>query len=257
MKKIISLLIFCMLLTTPAMSEVDEVIGCSDCDEFLGATLASGVDPCDDCSGDLSFAWHCEDLTVTSGTPCGCVDATGDSVTSATGAADLNADVTPFDGTYSCDFPQGTDYYEFDVSSDDLISDDAGTIEFELYVTTWDTGSYLFQAFGSASPEDLIRLEMTGTDEIKAVYVGNNDVQIFSTVDANISTGSWYTIKYTWTQANVDPNQTVTVEGTLRGSDNDNCVGFSTPISKIRIGAYTEQTGDVHIDNIKIYKTVQ
>jgi hypothetical protein len=165
MKKNLITALFCFLLLAFISSSTSGIV-------FVrgGATAVAG---CDDCSGDRKFSWHFEnDLTITNGTPCGCVDSSGDDTASVTNQATFST-TQESDGTYSGYYVTGVDYHYFTISSRDIFHEDEGKLVFDLYVDVFVSGEDILRIWPSGDASNEITFYISGTDSNMSVYVKN------------------------------------------------------------------------------------
>jgi len=243
--------------------------------QLVGGSVPAIAESCDDCSGDVKFAWHLENVDVTLGTPCGCVDADGDEIGTANGGATLS-DTQKQDGTNSL-YNAGNDYYSFDVSSNDIIDlQDQGAISFYIWVNDWTAtgaetemvGSWVdnqnrmgfYFAYDVDSTDFAFRIE--GNDDVDTRYLSNQDmsgvnqtwIRMIISWDLNEDA-----LDSLWLWVDVDGDGVVDV-----GEDSESTTGtvgnMQSSMSVLRIGAGSiiKPGNDVYyLDNIYITGTYQ
>ena len=209
---------------------------------------------CDSCTGGLLFSWHCEDVDVTAGTPCGCVASGGDSTATANSTAAINNDHTAYDGSSHCDFPTAADNYYFTVASNDLINPAAGTIIFYTKIQTYGTGATLFYVYADATNN--IKVTMLGTDEVRITYKGDNVAVSASTTAANLATNTWYKITAKWSVTGVGGKYLYISVNDANAVDTASAItAFTAALgaNSLKIGEGDSVAADFAIDNVKIY----
>jgi hypothetical protein len=161
------------------------------------------------CTGGANpiFQWSCENLTVTSGTPAGCVYSGGDASATANSAAVLDTDGTPApkDGSVACSYPTANDRFVFDVSSSDIVKETAGTVIFYFRLAgSVAGGTGLFKAVVDATNFIKIAVSAANPDEIVLQYEGDSTTSKYVvTTDANIAADTWYQLTAKWSLAGV------------------------------------------------------
>ena len=205
-----------------------------------------------DCSGDVTFCWEitADNTTITSSG--GCVDS-GDSTATANSTPSIAAAATGKTG-YAITWTTASDYYYFDVTSDDLISDNAGTLEFDVYFTTLTNGMGLFHA--GYDDNNRLYIYVFADTDLRARYVGNTTAVNADTSGAALTTGAWYTVTMKWTQSDVDPNLSINVNS-VTGTSTTNLTNFATASNVIRFGEIVGNASGAQIKNIRIYNSWQ
>lgn len=199
----------------------------------------------------LKFFWRCEGTTLD-----GTHDFTGgDNAATLNSTAAINTDAAKI-GTNGLDIPSSTDYAEFAVSSDDIISRSAGAVGFWFRVTTWGAGATLFHAFGTAA-NDQISLSLSGTSELLFRHRVSGVTNLtLTTTDASLTTATWYFVVIRWDDAANDRRLEIyDTAGSLVGTpveDLTTAFGQQTDLITLRIGDVTGTACDVHIDNVFI-----
>lgn len=239
-------------------------------------TLGGGVGGANDsCSGGLLFSWHCENTTVTTGTPVGC--SSGDYSATGSSTAAINSDngnvSTDTGGTNSCDFPSSSDYYSFDVSSNDIVTPAAGTVIFHVKINTFINGAGIWRARVDAPNQ--IYVIFSGTDdatgrEIRLYYAGTDPSTVARNVVTNsdLGTGTWYKIITKWSVVGVDEGGTKYLSIKVCNEDGTSCgspvYGTSAPTNFVgSLGAGSLVIGEVQgtagsdygLDRFKIYNS--
>lgn len=215
---------------------------------------------CDDCSGDLSFACHWEGsdasdrLDIETGNPCGCSD--GDTTGTIEGTA-TTSNSQKSDGSYSVHIPTCSDEIQYDITSEDIAQDNAGTITFDIYIVSWVDDARLCTVWVDNDETNAIYIMMRSSDEIRLRYVGNNNAQAAVTNGANLSLNTWYSVTAKWRHGATDPSLYIDVNS-VSASNNNDLVAFSSSPNQLSIGD-TQTTGapEYYIDNFKVYKTWQ
>ncbi len=220
------------------------------------AVVAGGVPAApsgDSCTGGLLFSWHCENLDVTLGTPAGC--SVGDTVALASSDAVISSAQWQ-DGSNSCSFPTSSDRFAFDVSGGDIAKTAAGTVILYIRINTFKAGNSIFGLVADAN--NLIRLDMTGTDELKVSHYVNPTSRTLTTLSANIGVDTWYKVTLKWSVAGVGGKYLhIDIDDgtyTLEGSDAIADFGTALAANDFQIGESQGGTPSVFfIDNIKVY----
>jgi len=205
---------------------------------------------CDDCSGDLKFAWHFENETnVTTGTPCGCSD--GDATPAKEGSPAITPDQKS-DGTNSMHVDNTSENYTFTPTN--LVDIDNVKITFDLYIVSMPTSgdNAIFQAY-DAGPDDTLVITLT-TTLLYAVSKGSgtsDNVGITPT-----ATGEWLHIEYQ-KKVGVDGSDHYLTDGTASDQDDDDPVAITDVPTVFMIGSggilgYDDGDGVYYVDNFKI-----
>lgn len=139
--------------------------------------------------------------------PYGCSD--GDTTATANGTVSISAGTCVIDDTVG---GNGSDYYAFDVSTDNLVSHDVNTVFIRFKVTTWVNDTDFFSYYGDAN--DFIRFKPVTADDINLQYVSSGVYVAISTSDATLAVGTEYIARVRWRTADVDPNLTINVYNT-------------------------------------------
>ena len=252
--------IFALLLLLPCLAFAD-VEGLSEPTvEGLTEPTVEGIAHATafcSCSGDLDFCWEvtANDTTITNSGGC----SEGDTIAAATSSVELVAAPSGKTG-YAIHAPTASDYYTFDVSTDDIISDDAGTIEFDIYIDTWADVSAVFEFDdGTANNEISIRTDGgSNTDiEFRLIYIGNTVAVAFSTSEVNGVEDTWYHIVAKWRQGVTDPSLSLQVDAIAASTNNTDLTNFASAGTRLRIGELQSTTNYTYIKNIKVYKSWQ
>jgi len=243
MKKLILVL---MLALIPGLS----LAGSQEIQSVVMMAKAQGGDSC---TGDLLFSWHMENTTVTSGTPAGC--SAGDTTATTVSGAELSATYKS-DGTYSASIPTSGDRFTFTASGGDIAKRAAGTISFDLYLsTTPATGAILVSLHDTISGKRIDVKIGSATDEIGIRYASATDTSA-TTTTANLTTGVWYSVVAKWdvaagTKLSVSANS-ATATSTMAITQ------LANEIDSVAVGdSFTQTTNGYYIDNLKIYGTWQ
>lgn len=250
MKRLIILIFLLVAFTTPVTP-----VSYAGQQQIFGILARKNV-TCDDCSGDLSFAFHFENSdTVTDGSPCGCSD--GDTVGVRNDSAVY--DTIKSDGAYSLDAADRWKYIHFDndlVGAEEIVAEAAGTIIFDVYFESTTAAKILHIGEDTGGNSDTLYVLLDAGVDIVVWYFGNGtSVDVKSTGSA-ISQSTWHTITIKW-QAAGDPNLYVDVDGGSSDTDNTDLTALEDKWEWIRFGETGANEGDLHIDNVKIYKTYE
>jgi len=250
MRKKISLLL--LLVFIPALAYAWGVVGIS------GGVPSGGS--CDDCSGDLKFSWHMENVDLTLGTPCGCVDSGGDITATANASIELSA-TQKQDGSTSALFNADNEYYSFTVSSGDLITAAEGKVIFYVYIDTFDADESVFSAVGDA--DDYIEIQMvinSAAIDFYGVYSGAGTIDTLL-VDSNRIEDEWIYVEYGW-KYGVDGNDHYIkicdadgVSNCVTEEQDDDLGLVDTAFTELRIGTANQDTISCYLDNFTSYAT--
>lgn len=218
-----------------------------------GASAAAG----DSCTGDLLFSWHCENTTVTSGTPPGC--SAGDTTATAAEAAVIDTDGTPTppDGAGTCSFPTKDDNFVFAWASGDIWNMGQGTITFWLYVDNLVNGANLATFYVDSNNRVYIRMA-TGPYIYMDTRLDATNLDLTTT--SAFSLDAWTHVIVRWSTTHIDGTKHLEI-CTGATDPASTCVNSTTAIGT---GAGTSGTvtfGDLNtsegvvffMDKIKIY----
>lgn len=222
---------------------------------------------CDTCTGESSgrsFSWHMEDDTITTGTPCGCVNSGGDASATRTNATLETTQKS--DGSKSL-YVAGANYYaRFDSSSANF--DPAnGTVKFDLFIasTGYASAGMIWQ---EGSTDERIWIYMTGSSS--AIDFNLSYRADATTLSCEVSSdknpgsgGAWYEITAAW-KTGVSGNDMVIQVCDLNPSTRSlsNCASqyrdrdltaIDTPSYRY-IGNYTSNAPTYYIDNFHLTK---
>jgi hypothetical protein len=229
----------------------------------VGGEVVGG---CDDCSGDLMFSYHFEnDLDITQGTPCGCVDAGGDTTATASGTATFDASIKS-DGSYAGDYLDNQDYHDFTSATVQNFNDEEGKIVFDIYITTFVNGADILYIDNGT---DYLLLDMTNTStdiRIRAQWHANGaDDYITTTTTGDHDEGEWARVTYQWKQSASALDHDVTVCDLTLPDTTSNCdsAGVQDNIADwtsgdatgFQIGVVSNHAADAHIDNLEVFAT--
>jgi hypothetical protein len=221
---------------------------------------------CDDCSGDLKFAWHMEDTTVTSGTPCGCVDS-GDT----TFDTDLSSGTQVYDGSNSV-LIDAQETTCIDISSNDHIDLTESKLVFYFRQTVHADFSTLLRATGTGGIEEIICLlkengvGASGHTDVGCNYrdeagAGGNHTA-WADIDYDEASPEWLKVvfEYHLTQNSIrvevcpDDNKDGTCDSAADvGTNSDTLDAWSGSLTTLCVGNTSGTSPTYHIDNIKIY----
>lgn len=217
---------------------------------IAGAGVAAA---CTSCTGGVIFAAYFEaagDGDVTKGTPCGC------SVNDTTGTAASEATIT---GGYM-DIPTTADYYQWDVSSDDIFKGSAGSVLIEFQVATWVDLTELWSVY--VDTNNLIYIRLANADDLNIVFKGSaGSTNISATSAALLTTDVTYYAVGRWTSSDVDPNSRIEVYDASSNLikyavDNTNTGAITGAGSgSFKVGNRTSNEGEVRIYKIKVWDT--
>jgi len=215
---------------------------------FMQSMVGSGG--CDDCSGDLKFAWHMEDNDstpdVTLGNPCGCSD--GDTIGAETGSPVFST-TQKSDGTYSLHINALDEGYEFVVSGDDLIEADNVKITFDIYVVSYPTGTLRHGLIRTAYDLNNNLALRLCDGAIQGSYRGNSTEDFIATA---VATGSWVSCEYQ-AKAGVAGVDHYLKCGVNETEEDDDLLAMSASSTKKKYGdAYGDGAGEYYLDNVCI-----
>lgn len=207
------------------------------------------------CSGAVLFCWgvSTNDTTITNSDGCSVGDTT------ATAASDISFSTTQAKyGTHSIKPTSTSDYYEFAVSSEDIVSSDAGRIEAWVYNPAGNASNTIVFVRGDGT--NTIYLDYAN-NKIRIQYRGNNLLQsVIHTSDTVVDDG-WTFVVGSWSVAGVEGNY-LRVGTSTDGSTPTNWVYGTTAITdmtvnptSVRIGETAGTGYDHYIDAVKIYNT--
>lgn len=249
MKKI-TLFIFALLLITAFASDAVMIMRTRD-----------GGGGCDDCSGDLKFSWHMENVDVTLGTPCGCSD--GDEGASTDGTPSLSS-TEKSDGTYSA-YGDTVDYYKFVISHPDLVDVSEGKVVMDIFIPTgeWAADVTFFDAYyDSGTRINCMTAGSSGSDiEVRCAH-DDGWQELEATSGTGHTENEWLRVTVRWdaSQSSADfdvelcdltlPDTTSNCVNSGADNDIDGDWGANTP-TELRIGPSGNCA--IYVDNIQIY----
>jgi hypothetical protein len=203
-------------------------------------------------AGDCTFAWHCEsNATITNETPAGY--SAGDVVpTMNSGAVITSAQFN--DGDSSVSIPTASDRVLFTITSEDIASQDSGTVQFDIRMDDLAT-SLEYCVLFYVDADNYLKLvgNSSNADELRLTWEGNNTAINLNTLTADIQVDTWYTCTIKWRQGSVDPSLSININGYTLTSTTDLTALTSDP-AELWFG---QQAGTAHpywIDNIKVWK---
>lgn len=253
MKRIL-LTFLCMLLSVSVYASFPTGTGGRAAIDGGGGVIVGG---CDDCSGDLSLAYHCEQDDVTGGTPCGCSD--GDSTATRNDFAVYDATIQT-NGTSSLDAADKKKWAEFDNTeggAESIAHDTAGTITFDLYITTFVAGGRPVQFRDAlAGNADELRLFLFNDNDLQLSYYGNGVEVAVSSVAFNLALTTWYSVTIKWRLGAADPSLSLEANSVTTTSNTD-LTAVEDAWIFLGFGEASGAESDTHVDNIKVYKTWQ
>lgn len=222
-----------------------------------GGVPAAGTAFCSSCGTGATpvFCWgiSADNTTITNSDGC----SQGDTTATHSGHSDLASN--PSGGGYAIYNPGAYDGTAFDISSDDVFNDEAGTIQFDIYIHTFAESGRIIYVLGEAATNEFL-VYIISTDEIRVSHEGNNGGAIFATTNAaNLQVDTWYTVTIKWTTADVDPNLSIQVAGMGGvGTSNTNLAAWTIAPSIFYFGTYGHGATPVYyLKNIKIWDSWQ
>jgi hypothetical protein len=232
-----------------------------------GIILRTRGNGCDDCSGDLMFSWHMENTNIETGTPCGCVDSSGDTDASLTGGASISG--TQYsDGSNSVNSPNGQDYYTFDSASDDNFNDAEGKIVVDVYVGSFIANTEIIRIDDNSSTNRLVlKLQGTSTDiYVQAIWTGDGSDDFANTPSGQSYQGEdeWLRITYQWKVAASTADHKTEICDLTPPDSTSNCqnsgaqddiTGWTSNASYFDVGNNSATACDYYIDNLEVYAT--
>lgn len=225
---------------------------------FLASPVTAAASPCDSCTGNLLFSWHCENDDVTLGTPCGC--SVGDTTGTAASGAVLSTDQKQ-DGTYSLSIPTVSDYYGFTWASSDILNPNAGTIDFWFRYAYITAGTPIY-FWVDVNNRIYVNPDVSNT-YLAATHISGGTISSGRTGVSVVTSNTWYHAKIRWdTTAHSGLYLKVTCD-TTTGESNDagqgtNPLGtWAGTSGTLNIGDYLGNGGSFYVDNIKIYNNWQ
>lgn len=221
--KRLTLIILGVLLCTPLYSDMNPYI--------------AGADDAGDAYADILFFWTCESATL------GDDDySAGDTTGTLNSAAEINATAAKV-GTNGLYVPTGSDYYSFDILSNDIFASAQGRIGFwwKYYITTWEDNAMLFTVNGT---EDLAILTKNG-DELRVTW----GASAWTSTSASLVVDTWYFVEVVY---NTDTDSMrVLIDGSeIISSTATAFAPLNTPVA-LRIGSFNGGY-QYYIDNFMI-----
>ena len=241
--KRLTLIILGVLLCTPLYSDMNTYV--------IGSGVPGGAF-CSNCgSGNLVFCWEVTadntDITQSGGCSLGDYTATANSAISIEEAPSGKSG-------YAVRWTTKADYYSFDISGGDIGSWSAGTVVFDVYITTlYDYTGFL--AIRGLMGEDEVFVELYNTDELRINHEGGNNSPVRAyTLGADLQVNTWYTVTAKWRTGETDPSLSISANS-VTGTSNTNLDAFSNqPGSNgLMIGNFPNTPSAAYIKNIKIY----
>jgi hypothetical protein len=200
----------------------------------------------DSCTGNLLLSWHGEDAVVTSGSPAGCVIAGGDD-TATLGGGDISA-AQYHDGANSFHWAASTNA-DFTVSSNDIVTQTAGTVDFWIYLPTLSD----LRILRAASATQSIFIEIVGTEaKIRCVASGDNSA---TTSGATIAATTWTHIIGKW-QTTGTPNLYIEANG-VSATEGSDFTWDANNFTSLWLGDYLDYAVQGYMDELKIYNNYQ
>ena len=222
---------------------------------------------CDDCSGDLKFSAHFENSdTITTGTPCGCVDSSGDTTWTLT-ATDPSYSATAQDGSYSLYSDGGSGKFAtLTVASNDIVASNEGKITFYVRLAEdFDSGGEPthFVYIENVAASDYISIRgyrIGGTaNEIEIKYDRNGEGGSNAiTSGANLQLDTWYLVTALW-KYNGTPNTLSINANTVTATSSTGLPAWAAGPDLLKLFqakvAQEAPQRNAYIDNLKIYAT--
>jgi len=212
---------------------------------FVGGVDEGGV-VCTGGSNPLFF-WDMEDISdITNGGGCSAGDVTpsinSDAVLSTTYKTS---------GANSLSCPTGYDHALFDVSTDDIVSLDEGTVTFDLWLSSVSNGSrqFVIRADSSNFLECYI-----STDHFIVKFVGGGTAVYVHHSYTGLAADTKYEITVKW-ERGAATTMSVDVNGTT--STTTTTLPATTSAVALYIGAQSGSTGAEYIDDFTVYDSWQ
>lgn len=231
----------------------------------------------DSCTSNLLFSWHFENLDVTLGGVAGGVNngcSLGDTTATATGTPTISG--TQYeDGANSGNFAAGNRYYNFDVSSDDIFTPLAGSVDVWVYVSTYLSGEPLINASVDANNKIDLYLQTTSTiNQFRmAMKAGGGTTRNADTTFAQntgcgdtancLELNTWYHVQAEWDTTTAHSTKYVKICATSNPAQDpvtDHCgtIGSASgtwagTLTSVQYGAFGAGTINVFLDHLKVY----
>ena len=243
------LTVFCLALSGQVGGQVSSGgVAAPAGDTFCSTCTGSGTSP--------SFCWEVATDTENVSTDGGCVISGGDASATANSAVDITSAPTGKSG-YAVTWSTSADYYAFDVSSDDLVDDTAGTVVFDFYVTTFYNYTCMFMV-RALSGEDELYVEIANTDELRLYHEGSNAGVVSATTSgADLQLNTWYTCTAKWRTGDQSGNPTLSITANnVTATSSTTLTAFTNQpgSGSLMIGNPGGNTNGASVKNIKIYK---
>lgn len=217
--------------------------------------LLSGSPPTgDECTttANLTFSWHMESTTVTSGTPAGCSDS--DTTATLNNSAAISSTQVQ-DGGNSLACLNNTDYAAFDPSG--LINRTNGTLIIYVYFTSWATGTYFFHTQQDGTHYMVMETngaDGAGTRQLRLERGSGAETRTITTTAAagsGLSLNTWYKVTAKW-KATGDPNLFLSVDDANSVTTNNDLTDWTGAETVLRFGRQNS-TANYYLDNVKMY----
>lgn len=266
MKKLVFLLLLIPVIAFAGF-KVDGVTNPAKVDGVALPAKVDGVTSnyCDDCSGDLMMSVHFENLDITSGTPCGCLDG-GDSTMTAAGDGNATlSGVRKSDGTYSGLYPDGNEYHLLSSATSAQFSRSEGKLIMDIYVGTFIANANVFKAYNGT---DHLTIRMQGTSSALDFrvhwYNGTDNAYLTCDDGGHIDEAEWLRLTLQWklSESAADWKMTVceltppdTTANCQTQGPEDNLSTWTGDVTNIFFGNNTANAAAFNIDNTEIFAT--
>lgn len=227
-----------------------------------GATTST-----DSCTGGLIFSWHCENTDVTLGGIAGGVNngcSAGDTTAAGGGTNyELNASVYK-DGIKGCHFPNRNSYYQFAISSEDIVKHATGTWAGWVYIDTFVTGSPIWRAQVDASNVVKLNVLTATTNQFRVTHTAGGTARTATTtITDGLLEDTWYYVVFKWDETVHGSNYLSICADTTNGTSN--CGAATSALGSWSGTLATMEYGDVnvttnnafYVDQVKIYDSWQ
>jgi hypothetical protein len=189
---------------------------------------------------DLTFEWHCESTTAEY--------SVGDNTGALTGTAVVTNTVA-YDGTYSLLSPDGSDYLSFDVTDDDLLNGDEGTVDFYGYVETFVNGASFF--YGYANGTNMIYVTMVTGQKVTIWHKGQDTTRWITSTNT-FNTNEWFHVKAKWRRGS-SPYLQMELNGSPTPYTTSDLIEQNVGMATLRVGEVNAIASRTYLDNVKVY----
>ena len=213
----------------------------------------------DSCTGTLELSAHFENSdTVTTGTPAGCNANADQTWALASGYiiyTTTNNPAPSATGSYNIHVNNaaGSNVAYADISVD---LGSAGTIVFDIYVTTAADSAEIFKLYADANNYMLIRFLATTTNLRFDTHLNSTDGLIDSTGEY-LTTGEWHTVTVKWSHTAVDSKYLSIQIDANAAVLYSFTIGEFSGTTSLRIGQPNYVSVNYKIDNLKVYNSWQ